>query len=193
VCVCVCVCVCVKQWWNITDNGGNRSNRRETCPSATFSTTHFTWTELGSTPVFSGENPWIIVQSVLGVVIIRHGIAYYYYYCPASARCRDYKAWDCVFTYSNQTYVIVSMGRVFVTCCELEQAAQWDEDERILETVFRFIGWKDFVFGWAAEGIQPLKMLQCLSVGVLLDCHTLDSSVRGRGTVSRNGALIKRL
>jgi len=81
--------------------GGDRSNRRKTCTNTTFSTTHFTRTELGLTPVFRGENPWLNGR--------------------ANVRCRNYKAWDCIFT--NQAYVIVSLGRVFVTCCELEQVA----------------------------------------------------------------------
>jgi hypothetical protein len=37
--------------------GENRSTRRETCLSATFSTTNPTWTDPGSNPGLRGERP----------------------------------------------------------------------------------------------------------------------------------------
>jgi hypothetical protein len=37
--------------------GENRSTRRETCPSATLSTTNPTWTDLGSIPGLCGGRP----------------------------------------------------------------------------------------------------------------------------------------
>jgi hypothetical protein len=37
--------------------GENRSTRRETCPSATSSTTNLTWYDLGPKPGFRGERP----------------------------------------------------------------------------------------------------------------------------------------
>jgi hypothetical protein len=37
--------------------GENRSTRRKTCPSATLSTTHPTWTAQGSNPGVRGERP----------------------------------------------------------------------------------------------------------------------------------------
>jgi hypothetical protein len=37
--------------------GENRSTRRETCPSATLSTTNPTWTDSGSNPGLRGEKP----------------------------------------------------------------------------------------------------------------------------------------
>jgi hypothetical protein len=152
---------------------GDRSNRRKTCPSATFSNTHFTWTELGSTPVFRCYNPWLTVDPIHGDVIIRSGIAY----CSRNR---------------TRLYVIISLARVFVTCCELEQVAHGMKMRECGDKLP--IYWlKDFVSDWAAENIQPLKKLWWLSVGVLTDCHTLDSSVRGRGTVSLNEAFIKRV
>jgi hypothetical protein len=37
--------------------GENRSTRRKTCPSATFSTTNPTWTDPGSNPGLGGGRP----------------------------------------------------------------------------------------------------------------------------------------
>jgi len=37
--------------------GENRKTRRETCPSATLSTTNPTWTDPGANPGLSGERP----------------------------------------------------------------------------------------------------------------------------------------
>jgi hypothetical protein len=42
--------------WNETDRG-KPITRRKTCPSATLSTTNFTWTDPGSNPGLCGERP----------------------------------------------------------------------------------------------------------------------------------------
>lgn len=42
-----------EQWLNGTGRGNNRSTRRETCPSATSTTTNSTWTAVGSVSLFS--------------------------------------------------------------------------------------------------------------------------------------------
>ena len=45
----------MEHWWNDTDRG-NWSAGRETCPSATLSTTNSTWTEVVSNPGLSDLN-----------------------------------------------------------------------------------------------------------------------------------------
>jgi len=55
----------MKQCWNGTEMGILRNVERETCPSATLSTTNPLWSSLGLKSVFRGESPAISAIKLL--------------------------------------------------------------------------------------------------------------------------------